>query len=111
MREQNKTVKKLTASVAGSGSIFAETPVGLDTVYWFPEGNFCVSWYYELPGGEWVTCYGCNSRYDVLTNSREVGTAALAATPRPTARSSPSSQTGRRPTSTPGSKTPSSPSA
>ena len=73
----NEELAELTASFAGSGSIFAETPVGFDKVYWFPEGNFCVSWYYELPGGEWVTCYGCNSRYDVLTNSREVGTAAL----------------------------------
>ena len=73
----NEELAELTASFAGSGSIFAETPVGFDKVYWFPEGNFCVSWYYELPGGEWATCYGCNSRYDVLTNSREVGTAAL----------------------------------
>ena len=73
----NEELAELTASFAGSGSIFAETPVGFDKVYWFPEGNFCVSWYYELPGGEWITCYGCNSRYDVLTNSREVGTAAL----------------------------------
>lgn len=73
----NEELAELTASFAGSGSIFAETPVGFDMVYWFPEGNFCVSWYYELPGGEWVTCYGCNSRYDVLTNSREAGTAAL----------------------------------
>ncbi|MFR3290687.1 MAG: hypothetical protein ACLTSG_10760 [Lachnospiraceae bacterium] len=25
--------------------------MGFDKVYWFPEGNFCVSWYYEPPGG------------------------------------------------------------
>ncbi len=70
----NEELAELTASFAGSGSIFAETPVGFDKVYWFPEGNFCVSWYYELPGGEWVSCYGYNSRYEVMTHGSEVGT-------------------------------------
>lgn len=82
----NEELAELTASFAGSGSIFAVTPVGFDKVYWFPEGNFCVSWYYELPGGEWVSCYGCNSRYDVLTNGGEVG-AAMVDAPAFTARS------------------------
>lgn len=70
----NEELAELTASFAGSGNIFAETPVGFDKVYWFPEGNFCVSWYYELPGGEWVSCYGYNSRYEVMTHGSEVGT-------------------------------------
>ena len=34
-----------------------------------------MSWYYALPGGEWISCYCCSSRYDVLTNGSEVGTA------------------------------------
>lgn len=70
----NEELAELTANFAGSGNIFAETPVGFDKVYWFPEGNFCVSWYYELPGGDRVTCCGFNSRYDVLTNGSEAGT-------------------------------------
>lgn len=71
----NEELAEKTAEFAGSGNIFAETPVGFDKVYWFPEGNFGVSWYYALPGGEWITCYCYSSRYDVLTNGSEVGAA------------------------------------
>ena len=54
------------------GDFFYETPVGFDKFYYFDEGTFCVSWYYELPSGERVTCYGYNSVYSTLSSGYEV---------------------------------------
>lgn len=73
----NEELAEKTAEFAGSGNIFAETPAGFDKVYWYEEGNFCVSWYYALPDGEWISCYGYNSMYDVLTSGSEVGNAEV----------------------------------
>ena len=66
---------ELTARIAKEcchGDFFYETPVGFDKFYYFDEGTFCVSWYYELPSGERVTCYGYNSVYSTLSSGYEV---------------------------------------
>lgn len=74
----NVELADMTAGTMGnSGSIFTETPVGFDKVYWFDEGTFCISYYIELPSsGKRVTCYGYNSMYSTLSSGNEVITTA-----------------------------------
>ena len=69
----NEALAELTGEFAGSGSIFAETPVGFDKVYWYGDGTFCVSYYADLPSsGERVVCYGYNSMYGTFSSGTEV---------------------------------------
>lgn len=68
----NEALAEKTAEFAGSGNIFARTPDGFDKVYWYGEGSFCVSWYYDLPNGTRVTCYGYNSMYSTLASGSDV---------------------------------------
>lgn len=70
----NAELAAMTAEWGNSGSVFYETPIGFDKVYWFDEGSFCVSFYINVPStGEKVTCYGYNSMYSTLSSGNEVG--------------------------------------
>ena len=68
----NKELTDRIAAECCSGDFFYETPVGYDKFYYFSDGSFCVSWYYTLPGGQQITCYGYNSMYATLSSGHEV---------------------------------------
>lgn len=69
----NEGLAELTAEFAGSDNIFAKTPVGFDKVYWYDDGTFCVSYYFDLLStGERVLCYGYNSMYGTLSSGADV---------------------------------------
>lgn len=70
----NKELAEMTADIGCSGSIFYETPVGFDKMYWFNEGTFCASYYVDLPSsGTRATCYLRNNPYSTMTGGGELG--------------------------------------